>query len=574
MEEIIRDPAEVRGPARARAKRKNASAGSKKQSRTAEQICGANWTERVQRIVNFIERLVIPSGIGQGKPFKLRLWQKLFIANVYGPQDAKLNRKIRRAILSVARKNGKTALAAALILVHLIGPEAKLNGEVYSAATDRNQAGHIYKMAKQMIELDEDLMALTACMDSIKRIVCYAFGSFYQSLSADARRQHGFNPSFVVYDELAQAKDRELYDVLSTSFGAQEEALLLVISTQSSDAQSIMTELSDDAIALENGEIVDEHFYGKIYHVPEQTADKKPIDIYDEKYWYLANPGLDDFRSLVDMRALAAKAKRSPSAEAAFKNLYLNQRVDGVQSFVNSRDWKAGANHIDPELLKKCVCTGALDLSARQDLCAFSLTWELDPLGDEYKGKLYCRTWYWTPDSDDIEEREKRDASRYREWATAGHIKLIPGRSVDYGVVIRDVMMLVAGHQLKGVAYDKWRIDEFKREMAHNEVTEKQLPMFEFIQGFKSFTPALDALEIAICDGAFWHDGNPVTTYCFSNVRVLRDPAGNRKFDKRQRNRRIDGAVSTAMSVGSIAKIEGPPKPFKSQYEKQGLRRL
>lgn len=565
---------EMRRPARPFAKRKNKAASSSKSGSSQEQLRRIARSPRVQRIIAFVERLKVPSGIGQGEPLRLRPWQREFILNVYGPEDAKGNRKVRRALLSVARKNGKSAITAALVLVHLMGPEAKRNGEVYSAATDRNQATHIYKMAKQMIELDPELSAMVACMDATKRIVCYQFGTFYQSLSADARRQHGFNPSFVIYDELAQARNRELYDVLSTSFGAQDEALLLVISTQSSDPQSIMTELCDDALAQERGELEDEHFYGKVYYLPDKWPDGSEPDIFDERNWIAANPALDDFRSLVDMRALAAKAKRSPSAEASFRNLYLNQRVDGVEAFVTSGDWRAcGERRVPAELLVQCPATGSLDLGARQDLCAFSLAFELDALGGDYKGRVATRAWYWTP-AEELDAREKRDGARYREWAAAGHLKIVSGKAVDYGVVAKDVAEIVKGIKLIGIAYDAWRIDEFKRELAHAGIPEDRLRLSEFVQGYKSFTPALDTLEAKIIEHLLAHDTNPVTTWCLSNVRVLRDPAGNRKFDKRQRHRRIDGAVALAMSVGSLASIERPEKPFRSVYETRGIRRL
>jgi phage terminase large subunit-like protein len=94
---------------------------------------------RVKRIIRFIEKLIIPSGKGEGKPFKLRKFQKKFIQDVYGPERGDL-RIVRRAILAMARKNGKSVLISALALVHLVGPEAVTNGEIYSAANDRDQA--------------------------------------------------------------------------------------------------------------------------------------------------------------------------------------------------------------------------------------------------------------------------------------------------------------------------------------------------------------------------------------------------------------------------------------------------
>lgn len=505
----------------------------------------------------------MPSGFGQGKPMRLREWQRELIRNTYDPVDDRGLRMIRTALWSMARKNGKTALAAALVLVHLVGPEAKLNAEVYSAASDRIQAGHIYKMASQMVALDPELQQLCKCIDTQKRIVCYHLGSFYVSLSADARRQHGFNPTFVIYDELAQALNRELYDVLSTSFGAQEEALLLVISTQSSDPQSIMTEMADEALKQMRGELDDPSFYGKVFCIPEDA------DPYDEANWPLANPALGDFRSIVDMRAKARKAKRSPSAEGGFKNLYCNMRVDAIEGLINSVDWRACQKKWDDaDLIGRPMHLG-LDLSSRQDLTSATAAWELP-------GIVVVRSWFWTH-AHNLKERSKQDGAKYVEWEKAKHLFVCPGRSVDYGTVIKFLAKLIKVHELQGTAFDRWRIDQFTKEIERASedpeeggFTVEDFKLIEHGQGFKDMSPAIEKLEDLAVEHQLNHDGNPVLTYCLSNVRVIRDPAGGRKFDKRQRHRRIDGAQSLAMSLSAIDKadneVEGP-----SIYERRGL---
>jgi phage terminase large subunit-like protein len=474
-------------------------------------------------------------------------------------------RRIRRALLSIARKNGKSALVAALLLVHLVGPEAKTNSEIYSVASDREQAGHVYKMAKQMVELDPELSQMCKCLDTLKRIVCYHNGNFYRALSADGRRQHGGNSALVIYDELAQALDRELYDVMSTSFGAQEEGLMIVISTQSSDPLHIMSELCDDARAQQGGLLDDPYFYGRVYEVPDDAA------IYDEKNWYLANPGLGKFKDITAMRALAAKAKRSPSAEAAFKALELNMRVDGSQALVNSADWKACYQPMDIAALRRFPCYGGLDLSNRLDLTALTLSWVLDG-----GAKVFTQSWFWMPKGEpgDIETKEKRDGAQYLAWLKKDWIKATPGKSVSYREVINDIALITAGHDLKAIAFDRYRIDEFKREMEYAGIEETTFKLIEHGQGFKDMTPAVEALEERVVSHTLLHDANPVTTYCLRNVRVIQDPAGNRKFDKRDRNRRIDGAVTLAMSLSAIAKAEKPDGDGPSVYEKRGLRVL
>jgi len=514
-------------------------------------------SRRSDRIIEFIERLQVPSGIGQGKPMRLRDWQKDLIRNTYDPVDERGLRRIRRAIWSVARKNGKTALAASLLLVHLVGPEAKLNAEVYSVASDRAQAAQVYKMASQMVALDSELAAMCKCLDTTKRIVVYELGAFYQSLAADARRLHGFNPTFVIYDELAQAKNRDLYDVMTTSFGAQEEGLFLAISTQSSDPNHIMSELSDEALAQEAGELDDPTFYGKVFYLP---ADADP---FDETLWHKANPALGDFKSMKHMRALAAKAKRSPSALASFKALELNMRVDATEALINSEDWKACEAPVDIEAMKGYPLYCSLDLSSRRDLTAFVMAWDLGT-------RVAVKSWFWTP-KDELAERSKIDGAKYPEWCDAGVMTATEGKTVGYDFIVRFVAAAIDGHDLKSIAYDRWRIDQFKAEAERAGYKPDEWNMTEFGQGWRDMSPAIEKLESLAIEHQLQHDGNPVMTYCMGNVKVTKDAAGNRKFDKRLRNRRIDGAVALAMAVSAIDIAEKQEVNGPSVYEERGL---
>lgn len=513
---------------------------------------------RSERIIAFIEKLRVPSGIGQGEPLVLEEWQKELIRETYDKTDTNGRRLIRRALWTMARKNGKSALAAALVLVHLVGPEAKMNNEVYSCASDRDQAANIYKMAAQMVELDDDLRVMCKCLDTTKRIVCYETGSFYRSMAADARRLHGFNPGFVIYDELAQAKNRDLYDVMTTSFGAQPEGLLLVISTQSSDPEHIMSELVDDAIAQERGELDDPTFYGKVFALPDKA------DWRDESLWHTANPALGTFKSLEHMRSLAAKAKRSPAAEAAFRSLELNQRVDSVEGLVTSADWKLCQAEISFESLKGKPLFCGLDLSGRQDLTCFAMVWDLG------EGRAALKTMFWTP-RDELEDRQKRDGAKYVEWDKRGHLRALEGRVVDYGQVVPMIAALIEGHDLRAIAYDRWNVKAFRTEMERAGVDGDAWPMHEFGQGWKDMSPAVEKLETMVVQHLLQHDGNPVMAYCMGNVRVIKDAAGNRKFDKRRRNRRIDGAVAAAMALSALDVADRPEKPAPSVYEQRGL---
>lgn len=502
---------------------------------------------RAQAVIDFIELLKVPSGDGQGKPIRLRPWQKQFIFDVYAPQEGG-RRRVRRAIFSVARKNGKTALIAALVLAHLIGPEAEVNGEIYSAATDREQAGQVFKFARQMVEMEPEFApngsAPLTVVPSTKTIVCKGNGSFYRALSAEAGTKHGLNPSVWIYDELAQARDTELYDVLNTSQGARNEPLGFVISTQSPDPEHPLSKLIDDGLRA-NSPSVAVHLY---------AAPEDADDLMDEAAWAAANPALGDFRKIEDVRALAEEATRQLSKEAPFRNLYLNQRVDQTSPLIARSEWKAcevaGA---EPHgLLRKGerIYLG-LDLSAKVDLTS------LVAVSAEY-GDDRVRAWHWKP-YDYLVDHQKRDAFDYPTMYKAGWLSAPRGKVIDFGDVAQAISQISQDYEIVGIAYDRHKIDMLLKELGQigieayrdeKEARAGAVRMVDWGQGFIGMGPAVDALEESVIRRRFKHDGNPVLGFCFANAIVAADSAGNRKLDKAATRFRIDGAVAAAMALG------------------------
>jgi len=503
--------------------------------------------ERVDKVIRFIECLTIPSGEGAGKPFKLRKFQKKFIEDVYGPHvetDHGFRRRVRRAILSMARKNGKTMLIAALVLVHLVGPESMQNGEIYSAANDHHQAAQVYKFCCQLIKADPELMSVLRMVDSTKTIACYSNSSFYRAISSEVGTKHGLNPSFVIYDELAQSPNRKLYDVLDTAQGARAEPLFIIIGTQSADPQHPMSQLIDDGLTGKDPSCV-----VHLYAVPNDCPD-----VFDEKVWPLANPALDDFRSLEDMRTAAARARRLPGFESTFRNLFLNQRIDSSAPLIPRAEWM-GCLEAKTRLEDGESVYLALDLSSTTDLTCLA--------GVSAENGDRVQAWFWKP-GDTLKDHEDRDRVPYTLWEKQEVIQTAPGRTVHYGFVAEQIAEMRSRFQVLGLAYDRWRIDDLLRELGalgveawvegKDKPVEGALRLVPWGQGFKDMAPAVDALEVAILGRTLKHDGNPCLTWNFANAVVLKDPAGNRKMDKSKVRFRIDGAVATAMAVGLKAR--------------------
>ena len=493
----------------------------------------------------------MPSGSGAGRPFKLDWFQKRFIYAVYAEHGPNRNRLVRRAILSIARKNGKTAIIAALVLVHLVGPEAIQNGEIYSAANDREQAAQVFKVAAQIVRADPELNAMLRVVDSTKQIACLGNGSFYKALSAEAGTKHGLNPSVFIYDELAQSKNRELYDVLDTSQGARHEPLGVVISTQSNDPIHPLSELIDDGLDAD-----DETIVCHLYAVPDDCED-----IFDSKVWKLANPALGTFRRLDDFQAMADRAKRLKSFENTFRNLYLNQRVSIMTTLFSKSDWMAGASDNEFEDDEEVIL--ALDFAGSKDLACLGMM-SID--GARFK------PWFWKP-LDMIDEHAKADRVPYRDWMDAGWLNVSHGRIIDAEDIANQIGELAARYNVLGLVYDRWRIEYLKKELDRlgldaREADDADINLMPWGQGFKDMSPAIEALENLVLDDKLRHPNNPILNWNVANAVVATDPAGNRKFDKDKSRMRIDGAQVLAMAAGKRAQLLDENGP--SIYEMRG----
>ena len=371
-------------------------------------------------------------------------------------------------------------------------------------------------------------------------------------MSREAGTKHGFSPSVVIYDELAQAKNRILYDVLDTSFGAREEPLFIAISTQSNDPEHIFSKLIDDGLSGADPSIIC-HLY---------AADEK-CDLDDEEQWVKANPALGVFRDREDLATAIRKAFRMPADEPKVRNLFLNQRVSLTAPFISRVEWQGCEG--DARIEDREEIYLGLDLSSVNDLTALVMVTAREP--------IRVKPFLWKPHTALI-EHSRRDfgagSYRYMEWADAGDLLLSPGKTIDPSVVATLIGELKQRYRIKGVAYDRWGMEDLRREfdrigLQTYEDDEKRgsgLRLVAFGQGYKEMGPAVNAFERAILDGKLVQPDNPALNFCVANAIVRTDPAGNRKLDKEAARFRIDGAVALAMAIGLRARDRASQPAF------------
>jgi len=496
---------------------------------------------RVEKVIAFLEFLPITKGKLTGRKLKLLPSQRAFIEDLYGRQQ------VRLGILSEPRGNGKTGLIAGLALCHLLGPEAEMRGECYSAGIDRLQAGLIFNEMEAIIlgEGMEDFAArcnIQRYRKWIEVIEGFGVGSKYEALSADARRAHGLSPTFWAYDELAQAKDRVLLDNLQTAMGKRKRSLGVVISTQAADEDHPLSQLIDDARTNADRSMV--------VHLLTAPADADP---FDPAVIRAVNPAFGKFLDEADVLAEAERARRMPSFESAFRNLRLNQRIapHARDQLMTPTVWALGDAAFNEAMFADGrPVFGGLDLSSTIDLTALVLA------AEDNDGNVHLLPRAWTP-GDTLAERMLNDRAPYDAWVRAGQLTAVPGKAIDYDWVA--TALAKAGEQmnLRQVNYDRWAIKQFKQTMDRLGISAPLEPMG---QGFQDMSPAVKAFQLLAVSGRIRHGNHPLLRWCFSNAVVVRDAADNCKLDKSKAYGRIDVAVAAIMAVGALKSTTATPE--------------
>jgi phage terminase large subunit-like protein len=490
------------------------------------------------QVCDWIEKFChVPQGRLIGRPVELAAFQKRFICAVYDNPHG-----TRRAFLSFGRKNGKTALAAFLLLNHLCGKSYRQNSQLFSTAQSRDQAALLFQLASKIVRMSPDLNKVIKVRDSAKELLCPEKGTRYRALSADASTNFGLEPVFIVHDELGQVRGprSELYEALETSTGAQENPLSIIISTQAPTDSDLLSILIDDARAG--------HDKRTVIALHTAPMDEDP---FARATIAKANPALGKFMNPREVMAMAEDARRMPARESEYRNLVLNQRVESSNPFVSPMLWKScGTSPVD--IKGTTPVYAGLDLSEVRDLTALVLigrvnnVWQVKPT-------------FWLP-SEGLPDKARADRVPYDRWAKEGHLLTTPGSSVSYEYVATYLRDVFASYNIQKLAFDRWNMKHLKPWLFQAGFTEQQIEekFVEFGQGTQSMSPALRDLEALILEREIAHGDHPVLAMCAANAVVEGKDSANRKLSKQRSSGRIDGMVALAMAVG-VAPLQGRP---------------
>jgi len=484
--------------------------------------------EAAERPIQFVERFCKQSQGIIGAPIRLELFQKAFIAALFGFLERESGlRRFRETLFLLGRKNGKTTLLAAIGLYMEIA-DFEGAAEVYSVATKKDQAKKCLTEAVNMVKQSPELRAVT----KKRRASIYfpATSSEFEALASDSNTLDGLNAHAVIIDELHAIRDRGLYEVMRQSTSSRRQPLTVMITTAGTVRESVFDSIYSLACDIADGKIDEPTFLPVLYELDERA------EWTDPKMWQKANPGLGTIKQYKTLESFVERAKNSPEDLPGVLCKDFNVRE------TQSISWLTYEQLHNPETfpldeIKDTYAIGGCDLSATTDLtCATLLIRKRD------SDKLYVLQQYFLPQArlDYLAEHNTNEAP-YQTWADRGLLTVCSGNRVNFSDVtawfckMRDELDITCYK----VGYDRALAGYWVDEMKQNGFTMEQIA-----QGAFTFSQPMRELGAALADKKINYNLNPMLLWCLSNTAVKKSGINNIQPVKITDKRRIDGMVS------------------------------
>ena len=530
-----------------------------------------------QRVLDFFSLLRHSKGEWAGQKMTLEPWQQFILWCVFGwkrdrserwiekmpdgrIQDTRGMRRFSTMYLEVARKNGKSTLAAGIAL-YMMTADREGGAEIYAAATKKDQALITFSEGERMVAQSPALKKRVKNFKNNLHIPGTACK--FQPLGADDDTMDGLNTHCAIVDELHAHKHSGVWDKLRTSTGARRQPLMVGITTAGNDRSSFCYEMHNKATqilsgkaSLEDGDTT----FAIIYSLDERD------DWQNEKNWIKANPNLGVSKYWSYIRKEASDARLMPTALNSFKQLDLNIWVQSAVAWLPIEHWQQCAGDVDAlsfeEHLAGRVCYGGLDLSSTSDISAFIL--DFPPLEENDRHYVLCR--FWVPEETVI-KRSHSEGIKYDVWVEQGYIEATPGNVIDYKYILAQIGADAQQFRLQEIAYDRYGAPNIVQQLQDD----MGITVVQMGQGSISMSFPMKELERLTKGHLFYHGDNPVLNWMADNVVAATDPAGNIKPDKKKSKEKIDGITALVMA---IARTMNKPVQTTSVYEERGIRTI
>ena len=530
--------------------------------------------EASEAIRFFEEHLFLNGGQFEGLPFILLPWQAFIVSNIFGwRRKSDTMRRFRVAYIETPKGSGKSPLAAGVGLKGLVA-DKEPRAEVYAAATYKDQAMVLFRDAIAFYDQSPELqkrLSVSGIGDKRWKL-SGKNGSFFKVISSEKKGQSGPRPHIVLLDEIHEHRDGTVIEMLRAGFKFRRQPLSFMITNSGHDKTSVCWEYHDQGAQIACELRQNDEFFAYICSLDdEDLVDDRYLT--DDSLWAKVNPSIDAGIPGYDyIRGQILEAQGMPSKMSTVKRLCFCIWTEADNPWISGEAWNPLCDKdFDESQLLGRKCWGGLDLSATQDLTAFTLLFhptESDPF-------WRLKPFFWIP-GDNLRRKAEIDHVPYDVWKRQGSLFALPGPSISKTQVIKFVHEASQKYDIQGIAYDRDRMSDLiefankaeidiaigkwdKDRRAWNFSSSYGIKMMPFGQQARSMAPAVDKFETFLLNKEIRHDGNPVQTWCMANAVVKDDDEdGYRKISKRRSIGRVDGAVTAVMACGIAEKDSGP----------------
>lgn len=534
-----------------------------------------------QAAIDFIEECIrIPKGTfsrDAGGPFLLTPFQKATVANLFGWKREDGTRRFRECLLYVAKKNGKSAFVAAILLTVLC-TEQEFGAELYSAAASKEQAGLLFSYAAGMVRLEPELSSRLRVYGAkggsqSKAIAHEEMMASYKCLASDADTADGANPSFLAIDEVHRHRTAEMMEVLHKSTATRLQPLTIYTTTADYNRPSACNALLKRAKAVRDNKGnpqkpgYDPAFLPVIYEADRKADWTKP------EVWRQANPNMGVTFSESFMANECRKAVENPSELNNFLRLNLNIVTDTDETWLAMDKWEKCSGLREGETpeqwrvrilheYKGESCFLGMDLSAKIDLTAVVQIFRpTDP-----RGVWRIVPHFWVP-AETAHEKEQKDRVPYGAWERAGFVVLSTGNEIDTQAIRSKIKSTDEVTPVSELGFDPWNSIELCRQLREDDGFDERLKSVR--QGSISLSDPMKEFEAMVMSRRIEHGNNPVMNWMMGNLTVKYDENGNIQPNKKKSTGRIDGPVATF--TGMAVALAAPFEHTSSVYDVRGV---
>lgn len=479
----------------------------------------------------------------------LEPWQKFGIACTFGWRREKDGmRRFRESYWEVNRKNGKSVIAAGVGL-SMFAADGEFGAEVYSGATTEKQAWEVFRPARLMVKRSPMLVEAAGIEVNASNLNKPADGSRFEPIIGDPG--DGASPSCAIVDEYHEHDSDALYTTMLTGMGARKQPLMFMITTAGYDIEGPCYDKRREVIEMLEGTVPNEELFGWIFTIDEGDDWKSPLVLAK------ANPNMGVSVYQEYLESQQRRGIQQARFTNTFKTKHLGVWVTAKAGFFNVAQWEAAKDtSLTLEQFEGQSCVLAFDLARKLDMNSMARLFWRDIAGKRHYYSVAPK--FWVPEDTIANMDNRRMAERYQKWVNAGLMIPTDGAEIDYREILEEAK---EANRLNPVQCAP--LDPHGATNLGHHLDDEGLTPITITQNYTNMSDPMKEIEAAIASGRFHHDGNPILTWCISNV-IGKYLPGNDDIVrpiKQGNDNKIDGAVSLIMGVGRILL---PPEPEKN----------